>query len=76
MCLTERGGRVRSRVLTGAEGPIGAQVQRIIFADLHPDSMLHTHSAPHYPLSVATGKHQAVNHRKEYARTAEDGSRV
>jgi len=74
--LIERGGRVRSRVLTGAEGPIGAQVQRIIFAELHPSATLHTDQAAHYPLSVPKGRHESVNHSKQFARTAKDGSRV
>jgi transposase-like protein len=74
--LVERGGKVRSRKLTGAEGPVGMQVHKVLYRNLHPESVLHTDGAPHYTLALAAASHEAVNHNKEFARTAEDGSRV
>jgi hypothetical protein len=72
--LVERGGRVRSRKLTGGEGPIGKEVRKVLSADLHPNSALHTDGAPHYiPVPFA---HESVDHNKQFARDAEDGSRV
>jgi transposase-like protein len=73
--LVERGGRVRSKVLTGTEGPIGMQVQIAVCEGMDPLSTLHTDDARHY--IKAAPKHEAVNHSiKQYARTAADGSRV
>jgi len=74
--LVERGGRVHSRKITGAEGPIGIEVRKVLYAHLHPDSTLHTDGAVFYKYALASAKHEAVNHSKEFARTAEDGSRV
>jgi transposase-like protein len=74
--LVERGGKVRSRKLTGAEGPVGMQVHKVLYRNLHPESVPHTDGAPHYTLALAAASHEAVNHNKEFARTAEDGSRV
>ncbi|HEX3664783.1 MAG TPA: IS1595 family transposase [Rhizomicrobium sp.] len=74
--LVERGGKVRSRVLHGAEGPIGNEVRKVLYAHMHPESVMHTDGAPHYMYVGASAGHEAVNHSKEFARTAEDGSRV
>jgi transposase-like protein len=74
--LVERGGRVRSRKITGAEGPIGNEVRKVLYRNLHPESVLHTDGASHYKFALASAGHEAVNHDKEFARTAEDGSRV
>jgi len=72
----ERGCQVRSRKITGADGYIGLEVQAIIFKELHPESMLHTDYAWHYPLSVPKGKRERVNHSKEYVAKGNDGSPV
>jgi transposase-like protein len=74
--LVERGGKVRSRKLTGSEGPVGMQVHKVLYRNLHPETVLHTDGAPHYTLALAAASHEAVNHNKEFARTAEDGTRV
>jgi transposase-like protein len=72
--LVERGGRVRSKMLTGAQMPIGSETYRALSSNMEPDTILHTDSSPMYRF---TGfPHLAVNHSKEYARTDKDGSRV
>lgn len=72
--LVERGGRVRSKMVTGAEKPIASEIYEAMARNMEPDTILHTDSAPQYRF---TGfPHQAVNHSKEYVRTAKDGSRV
>jgi hypothetical protein len=76
VALVERGGRVRSRKLTAAEGPVGNEVRKVLYRHLHPESVLHTDGASHYKFALASAGHEAVNHDKEFARTAEDGSRV
>jgi len=76
VALVERGGRVRSRDITGARVSITQEVREALQANLHPASTLHTDSAVWYDKRVPAAKHEMVNHSKEYARTAEDGSRV
>ncbi len=73
--LVERGGRARSKMLTGAEGPIGFQVQDAVRDGVHPEAILHTDRAMFYR-NRAKDRHESVNHDREYARTAKDGSRV
>ena len=73
--LVERGGRARSKVLMGTEGPIGFQVQDVVRDEVHPEAVLHTDGAMFYR-NRAKDRHESVNHDKEYARTAKDGSRV
>lgn len=46
--LVERGGRVRSRKLTGKGFPIGSQVHDMLDDHLHPKSILHTDGAQFY----------------------------
>ncbi len=72
--LIERGGRVRSRVITGADKPIGCEIQTALWEDMDGESVLHTDGAHWYK---HTGfRHESVDHGKLYARTAKDGSRV
>ncbi|HTT83576.1 MAG TPA: IS1595 family transposase [Rhizomicrobium sp.] len=74
--LVERGGRVRSKVITGAEGPIEKQVVKALKDTMDPKSTLHTDSAHHYRRAYASAKHEEVNHQYEYARDKEDGTVV
>ncbi len=72
--LVERGGRVRSRVITGADKPIGIEVKNALLDHLEAATPLHTDGAGHYKF---TGfRHESVDHNKQFARTAEDGTRV
>ncbi|HTW36372.1 MAG TPA: IS1595 family transposase [Rhizomicrobium sp.] len=74
--LVERGGRVRSRKMTGKGEPIGTEVQRVIYDRVDATSNLHTDSAMHYRFAMPKGQHESVNHQKEYARTNKKGERV
>jgi len=74
--LIERGGRVRSRVITGADRPISADIHNALYNDMHRGSVMHTDGAQHYKNNLFAAKHESVGHNKEFARTAEDGSRV
>jgi transposase-like protein len=76
VALVERGGRVRSKVITGAEGSIAKQVVKVIKENLAPESTLHTDGAMHYRRTYVPAKHEDVNHLLTYARTTEDGERV
>jgi transposase-like protein len=74
MSLTERGGRVRSVVLSKA--PDKQEVVKVLQQHMDPLSTLHTDGAQYYKLTGAAAKHQSVNHSaKEYARL-ENGSTV
>ncbi len=72
--LVERGGRVRSKVITGADKPIGIEIQDALHHHMHPATVLHTDGAQHYKFTGFA--HQSVDHDKAYARTAKDGVRV
>jgi transposase-like protein len=73
--LIERGGRTTSKVLTGAEGPIGLQVIDTIKDEVDPKAMLHTDGARFYR-NRAKDRHEAVNHNKEFVRYPADGEPV
>ena len=75
VALVERGGKVRSKVITGAEGSIGRQVMKAVKETLAPESTLHTDGAHHYR-RLYPAKHEAVDHEREYSRTDESGERV
>jgi transposase-like protein len=74
--LVERDGRVRSKVLTGAEGSVGRQVVKMLKDNMDPQSTLHTDSAHHYRRAYASKNHEEVNHEREYVRNGKDGDRV
>jgi transposase-like protein len=76
IALVERGGRVRSRVLTGAEGPITPEIRKMLKDNLDPKSALHTDGSAAYRIPFVAAKHEVVDHYKMYARTAKDGTRV
>lgn len=72
--LIERGGRVRSRVITGAKKPIGVEVQEALRDHMDPMTVLHTDGAQHYKF---TGfPHESVDHNKAYVRTTPEGVKV
>src|SRR5205814_3752425 len=48
--LIERGGRVRSRVITGAELPIGVEIGNALWEDMDGEAVLHTDGASHYKI--------------------------
>lgn len=73
--LVERGGRVRSRVITGAEKPIGIEVKNAIWDDMDGETVLHTDGASHY--RSVTHLHHSVDHNKTYVRIEKmDGTKV
>jgi transposase-like protein len=71
--LVERNGRVRSRKLTGAKGPITSEVRKALYDQVDEASTLHTDGAQMYEFTQAVAKHEAVNHNKEFVRWTEDG---
>jgi len=74
--LVERDGRVLSRKLTGAYGPISTEVRQALHASMDPMSTLHTDGAQHYECTQAAAKHEVVNHNREFVRKNEDGDKV
>jgi len=77
MTLVERGGRVRSRDITGVRVSLTQEVRDVLKANLHPDSVLHTDSASWYESASRHAKgHERVNHSYEYVGRAKDGSAV
>jgi transposase-like protein len=73
MSLTERGGRVRSVVLSKA--PDRQQVMAVLDKHLHPNSTLHTDGAQYYKFPRDVAKHESVNHSAgEYARKSGNAS--
>ncbi len=66
--LIERGGKVRSRVITGAKGPISIDIQNALRTDIDRASVLHTDGAKHYKGNLLFAAHEAVDHNKEFVR--------
>jgi transposase-like protein len=74
--LVERGGRVRSRKITGKGASISTQVRKALRANVDEASTLHTDGAQMYEFTLAVANHEAVNHNKEYVRYPKDGEPV
>ncbi|MGQ0742405.1 MAG: IS1595 family transposase [Alphaproteobacteria bacterium] len=74
--LVERGGRVRSRKITGAKGPISLDIHDALYRNVDPASKLHTDGAKHYRYSRFHPTHEAVDHNKQFARPGKDGETV
>lgn len=66
--LVERGGKVRSRKITGANGPISMDINAALYANVDPASILHTDGARHYKYTKFNLTHEAVDHNKQFAR--------
>lgn len=69
--LVERGGRVRSRKLTGKGDPIGSQVHDMIYRNVDQKSILHTDGASFYKSVRPWKQRESVNHNKEFVRISE-----
>ena len=74
--LIERGGAVRSRVISGADKPISLDIHDALYRNVHVESALHTDGAKHYKYSLFRHSHEAVDHNKQFARDGKDGQRV
>ncbi|MBV9570562.1 MAG: IS1595 family transposase [Alphaproteobacteria bacterium] len=74
VALVERGGRVRSKVITGAEYPIGIEVRDALYRNVDRKTALHTDGAQHYKYTMPN--HESVDHDKAFARTTDTGERV
>ena len=72
--LIERGGRVRSRKITGKDRPISADIHDALRTEIDPASTLHTDGAKHYKLLYLA--HEAVDHNKEFVREGKGGQAV
>lgn len=73
LTMGERGGRVRSVMLQNA--PSKPEIVRVLGANVHPESTLHTDGAQYYKHTLVVAKHESVNHAAgEYARKTETGS--
>jgi hypothetical protein len=66
--LIERGGRVRSRKITGAGRPISMDITEALYSQVDPASVLHTDGAKHYKYTKFNLTHESVDHNKEFAR--------
>ncbi len=66
--LIERGGKVRSRKITGANHPISMDINAALYANVDPASILHTDGAKHYKYTKFNLTHESVDHNKQFAR--------
>jgi transposase-like protein len=66
--LVERGGRVRSRKITGADKPISMDINAALYAQVDPTSILHTDGARHYKYTKFNLTHESVDHNKQFAK--------
>jgi transposase-like protein len=72
--LIERGGKVRSRKITGKDRPISVDIHNALRTEIDPASILHTDGAKHYKLHYLS--HEAVDHNKEFTREGKSGHTV
>ena len=69
LSLVERGGDTRSFKLGGVTRH---DIIPLVDANIHPDTVLHTDGAQHYKFTRPAGKHEAVDHNKQYVRKSGD----
>jgi transposase-like protein len=74
--LVERGGKIRSRKITGAGKSIWTEVHDVLHANLHPDTKLHTDGARMYKTVWPEQLNESVDHNKEYGRKTASGENV
>ena len=74
--LVERGGAVRSRKITGANGPISMDIHKALYTEIDKTSILHTDGAKHYRYSKFGKQHENVNHDSQFVRDGDFGHRV
>jgi transposase-like protein len=74
--LVERGGKVRSKRITGAKASIAIEVRQALRANVDEASTLHTDGAQMYEYTLAVEHHEAVNHNKEFVRDGAHGEKV
>jgi transposase-like protein len=68
LSLVERGGKIRSfKIGSATKG----EILPTLYANIHPDSTLHTDGAQVYKLTGATAKHESVDHATAYVRQGE-----
>ena len=74
--LVERGGRVRSRKITGADRPISLDIHDALKQEIDRASTLHTDGAKHYKVSPFYGQHESVDHNKQFVRDGKTDEKV
>ena len=74
--LIERGGRVRSRKITGAGKPISMDIHAALRSEVDRASTLHTDGAKHYRGNLMFASHEAVDHNKQFAREGKGADKV
>lgn len=74
--LVERGGRVRSRKITGADKPISLDIHRALYTQVDLSSVLHTDGAKHYKYTKFNLTHEAVDHNKQFVRDGKLAGKV
>ncbi len=70
VALIERGGSVRSKIID-ERGM--AQVRQAVRMNLAPGSILHTDGAQVYKGLMPLGQHEAVDHKRQFARDSNNG---
>lgn len=73
--LIERGGRVRSRKITGADRPISVDIHDTLRSEIDRASTLHTDGAKHYK-GMLYLSHESVDHNKQFTREGRGGKTV
>lgn len=66
--LVERGGRVRSRKITGKGKLISVEINKALDQNVAPGTVLHTDGAKLYNYTKFNATHESVDHNKEFVR--------
>lgn len=66
--LVERGGRVRSRKITGKGKPISIEINKALDQNVVPGTILHTDGSNLYRFTRFNETHEAVDHNKQFVR--------
>lgn len=74
--LVERGGRVRSRKLTGAKGEVGREIRLALNTEINRASILHTDGGSPYKTAWPIDRHSSVDHNKKFVGVDEEARPV
>ncbi|HWY14894.1 MAG TPA: IS1595 family transposase [Rhizomicrobium sp.] len=74
--LVERGGKVRSRKLTGAKGSIGGEIRAALYTNVNRASTLHTDGGSPLKTAWPIDRHSSVDHNKRFVGVDADANPV
>lgn len=74
--LVERGGRIRSKAITGTKGKIGGEIRAALYSNVNRASTLHTDCGTPLKTAWPMDRHSSVDHSKRFVGADADANPV